>query len=159
EPLRRPREEERLLAEPVAGEEEPPLVPDREREHAVEPLEARRSPFEVRAQNDFGVRRRREAMPLRFELRTQLEPVVDLAVERDDGAVALHRRRDVLAVDHVETRLTDDDGPAAGPVDHDPPVLVGAAVVEELLRVPGDQVRRPAEDAAHRRAYSTASSR
>jgi hypothetical protein len=60
--------EERLLAHPVARQEQTLVVPDRQREHPVEALETLRSPLQVGAQRDFRVGGRLEAPALGFEL-------------------------------------------------------------------------------------------
>src|SRR5262249_39909486 len=55
-------------------------VPERERPHAVEPLDAGVSPLAVRGEDHLGVGRAAEAVALRLELRAKLAVVVDLAV-------------------------------------------------------------------------------
>ena len=74
---------ERLDPEAVAGEDEAPAtaVPEPERPHAVEMLEAIRAPLGVRVEDDLRVGLGAELRPLSLELAPQLDIVVDLAVE------------------------------------------------------------------------------
>ena len=62
---------ERLDAEPVAGEEQPPvaIVPDREGEDPVEPLEHRRPVEREQPQQHLGVAVGREALAALLEIR------------------------------------------------------------------------------------------
>src|SRR5688572_24872569 len=71
-----------LLAGAVAREEERPLrlVPQRNPEHAPQAAEGIFTPLLVRVDDRLRVARRRESMAERFELRAQLEVVVNLAV-------------------------------------------------------------------------------
>ena len=109
-------QKKRSHAESIAGEKElPPLaVPDGQREVAVEASEAARSPLLVRVGDDFGVRRRGEAMTEVAELVPQLEIVVDLAVLQRPEAPALVGERLVASFE------IDDRQPCA--CDADPPV-------------------------------------
>src|SRR5262249_39482819 len=77
--------EERLLAEPVARDEEllAATVVDREGEHALESLDTGGTVFFVGVQDHFRVRLGSETMTLRFEQRPHGLMVVDLAVERN----------------------------------------------------------------------------
>src|SRR5262249_28508373 len=86
--------EERLDPEPIAREKEllARAVPDAEREHAVEALDARRAPLHVRPQEDLGVRTRDEPMAEARELVTKLDEVVDLA-RVGEHALAPRRER------------------------------------------------------------------
>ena len=79
---------ERLDAEPVARQHDAPgiALPDREREHAVEALDAARAPFGVSLEDDLGVALREEAVTLGRELAAQLAIIVDAAVEHDGEA-------------------------------------------------------------------------
>ena len=72
-----------LDAQPVAGEEQrlPLSVPDREGEHAAEPLHAPLAVLLIEVHQNLAVRCRREPMSLRLELGSELSVVVDLAVE------------------------------------------------------------------------------
>ena len=86
---------ERLDAEPIAHEQQPPpwRVPDRECEHAAEAVHAVVAPLFIRVDDGLGVRARAVAMPGRFELAADVGVVVDLAVEHDpDGAVFVGQR-------------------------------------------------------------------
>ena len=80
---------ERLDAKPVAGAKQRVgrFVPQREREHAAEFLEAFDAPLLVRPQRDLGVRGGAE--PAATKLGSQLDVVVDLAVVGDPAAVAV----------------------------------------------------------------------
>ena len=74
---------ERLDAEPVAGEDQPPgaVLDHRDREHAEEVVDEVGAPLGVGLEHDLGVRRREEAVPGRLELGAQLLVVVDDPVE------------------------------------------------------------------------------
>ena len=82
-PPRRGRVVERLHAEPVACEQHGrcSAVPDREREHAVQPIEHAGAPLRVRGEQNLGVRLGVELAAERAQLLAQLDVVVDLAVE------------------------------------------------------------------------------
>ena len=77
--------EERLLAGPIAREEEPlsPGVPEREGEHARELRHAIGAVLLVEVQHDLAVAVRPEDVPSPHEVRAQLREVVDLAVDHD----------------------------------------------------------------------------
>jgi len=79
---------ERLDREAVAREDEPPftLVPERERPHAVEALEAVGTPRRIRVEDDLGVGLRAEASATALEVAAELDVVVDLAVVGDPEA-------------------------------------------------------------------------
>ena len=109
--LRREREraarlgiDERLdpVAVAAADEEAALRVPQSERPHAVEAVEALLAPLLVRVHDDLGVGVRVEPVPARLELAPQLDEVVDLAVVDDPDAPVLvaerlvSRRREVL---------------------------------------------------------------
>ena len=91
--------EERLLADPIAADHElpPPLVPDREREHAVQRADELRAFFLVEVGDHLGVALGHEAMAAPLEAGAQLGVVVDLAVED-------HRDRAILVVDRLIAR-------------------------------------------------------
>ena len=75
---------ERLLAQPIARQHQPPLrrVPDREREHAAQPADERHAVQRGRARSSTSVSERvREATPASRSSAAQLAEVVDLAVE------------------------------------------------------------------------------
>jgi hypothetical protein len=82
---------ERLLAGAVAREEQRPLrlVPQRNAEHAAQAPEGIFSPLFVGVDDRLGITGGRETMAERFELRAQLEVVVDLAVEDDPDRAGL----------------------------------------------------------------------
>ena len=79
---------ERLDPEAVAREHEPPLarVPDRDGEHAAQPLPQPRAPLLVAVHEHLGVAAAAEPVPGPLELVHQLAVVVDLAVLDDDDA-------------------------------------------------------------------------
>src|SRR5438067_5231467 len=86
---------ERLDAEAIAHEQQPLLrrVPERERKHAAEPVDALVAPLLVRVDDRFGVRAGLVAMTARFEIAPNLGVVVDLAVEDDPDRLVLVRQR------------------------------------------------------------------
>ena len=86
-------------------------IPDGEREHAAETLDARVAPLLVAVHDDFGVRVRPEAMSAAFELGAQRRKVVDLAVEDDPHRVVFVRQR------LLPGRNVDDAEPAMGEPD------------------------------------------
>ena len=92
-PAQRPVE--RLDAEAIAREQQPPprRVPDREREHAAEALDAVVAPLLVGVDDRFGVGARAVAVAGRFELRPDVGVVVDLAVEDDPDRAVFVRQR------------------------------------------------------------------
>ena len=123
-----PGDVERLDAEVVAGQGEPLLlaVPDRQAEHAVEPVERVGPPLRERLQHDLGVGVGLEGAPERLELGPQVEVVVDLAVVGDRVATVggVHR---LLAVGDVDDRQPP-VGQAAGAAGDDA-LAVGPAVL------------------------------
>jgi hypothetical protein len=149
--------EERLLAEPIAGGEKltPPPVIDREREHALELLDTRRSVLFVGVQDRLGVAGGAEAVALRFEHGPEFAVVVDLAVE-DDLARAVFVGHGLMPAGAV-----DDREPPVGQRDVDgieKPVAVGAAMGDRGVHRPHGgadvHVETPVEredsaDAAH----------
>src|SRR5512135_1428406 len=104
-PLRQQRVVERLHAEPVASEEQrlPITVPQREREHAAEALDAGFAPLLPGVDDHLGVALRMKAVPTARELRNELLVVVDLAVEHDDHAAVLVEQR-LLASGKIDDR-------------------------------------------------------
>src|SRR2546425_2996161 len=76
---------QRLDAEAVAGQEQRSRgrVPDREREHATQPLHALRAVLLVEMQDRLGVALSGERMSPRDQHAPELAEVVDLAVEDD----------------------------------------------------------------------------
>ena len=91
---------------------------ERERPHPVELMDALRSPFEVRGQDDLGVGPGAERVSLRLQRLPDLAKVEDFAVERDNHAAA------PALVDHrLATQLAqvDDRKPSMPEAD----VLVG----------------------------------
>ncbi len=86
---------QRLHAEPIAGEQQPPpwRVPERKRKHAAEPVHAVVTPLLVGMHDRLGVRPGPIAVPRGFEHRPHGSVVVDLAVVRDPDAAVLVRQR------------------------------------------------------------------
>ena len=123
---------ERLLSQPVAGDEEPlpARVPDGEREHSRQPLRQRVAPLLVSMDQHFGVAARPEDVPFRDQLLAQRQVVVDLAVEGDgDGAVlVVHRLRAVLReIDDREAAVSEGHRPGA-----EVAAAVGTAVRDDV---------------------------
>ena len=89
---------QRLDAEAVARQEQRLAVPDGEREHAVQALDAGFAPFQKRPQDDFGVAVGVKNMAARDQLDAQFRVVVDGAVEhqRDAAGGVEHRLPRVL---------------------------------------------------------------
>src|SRR5207237_215636 len=115
---------ERLDPEAVARAEEPAsrAVPEGERPHDVEALDAAGTPLAVGGEDVLGVGRAAEAMALRRELAAQLSVVVDLAVVDE-------LERAVLARERLQARVGEvDDREPAEPERH-AFRLVGAAAV------------------------------
>ena len=132
---------ERLDAEPVAREQQPPArgVPDGEREHAAEAVHAVVAPLLVRVDDRLGVAARVIAMARRFELRAQVRVVVDLAVEDDLD-------RAVLVAERLRSRREIDDAQPAVPERGD-----GRRTRRPLRRGRGARSRRACAAAAHAR--------
>ncbi len=78
---------ERLDAHAIAGEQEAftRLGPDGHCEHAAHPGKAVGVPLQEGAQDGFGIAVAAEAMAQRFQVAADLQVIVDLAVEGDDG--------------------------------------------------------------------------
>src|SRR5687768_15782295 len=77
--------EQRLLAESIPGQQQPPrlLIGERKCKHAVETLDAGVAVLFVRVDDGFGVGVCSEPVTSSFEITAQLVVVVDLAVEND----------------------------------------------------------------------------
>ena len=129
----RPRIEQRLLADPIAGQEQesPPLVPDREGEHAAKPPQASRPILLEGMDDDLGVAPGGEPVSVCLQLGAQLEEIVDLAVERhpDRAVLVAHRLPAAGQVDDAEPALAEAD--VALDVE---PLVVGAAMREAGAR-------------------------
>jgi len=142
---------ERLLAQPIAGEEEPArgVVPDGEGEHADEPLDACLAVDSVGVQDHLGVASRLKPAARGHELGAQLAIVVDLAVEDDPvaaGGVA-HGLAPGHEIDDRQPRHPEPD--VAGGVDAR---VVGAAMLEKAEHRGQELARGRADvagDAAH----------
>ena len=105
ERIRAHGEEQRLLAEGVAGEHEPLrlLVPEGEGEHAAKPADRLEVPGAEGLDEDFGVGGGAEAVAEVQQLFAELDVVVDLAVE-DDGVAAVRAPHRLLAAADVDDR-------------------------------------------------------
>src|SRR5207249_3215339 len=97
---------ERLDAEAVARAEESstPAVPERERPHPVEPLDARVTPLLVGGEDHLGVGGAVEAAALRLELGAQLAVVVDLTVVDELQRAVLACKRLQAGIGEVDDR-------------------------------------------------------
>ena len=131
----RQRVVQRLHPEPVAREQQPlPLrVPEREREHPAEVLDAVVAVLLVEVHDHLGVAARGEPVALRLELGAQRAKVVDLPVEDDlDGAVlALLRLMPAGNVDDREPLMREDARAPVAAGKDDLPRLVRAAMPEQ----------------------------
>ena len=107
-PVGQQRVEQRLHSESVAREEQLllPLVPQREREHAAEALDAVRAPRLPGVNDDLRVAPGAEHVSERLQFRDQLLVVVDLAVVDNDDRV-------VLVVERLLARRDIDDRKAS----------------------------------------------
>ena len=152
---------QRLLAHAVAGEQQAPSrpVPDREREHPVQPIEAGFAVLRVEVNDDLGVRGASEVDAARDELGAELAVVVDLAVERDpDRAVRAHHRLrgGFREIDDAKPRVAEAHADRSGPDDSG--ALLLRAAMRERRRHPLERLDigpPPAEhhesrDSAHR---------
>ena len=154
--IRQERVVERLDAEPVPRQHQRARrpVPEREREHAFEPVQHADAELLVAVDDHLGVGTRRERVSVRPELRGQLTIVVDLAVVDDPDATVLAghglmpgREVDDLKASHAESRRTIDEKA----------LVVRAAMVDAIGHplehgAVGDAIRARqdvADDAAH----------
>src|SRR5206468_9085828 len=96
------RVEERLEPGAVPGDAEPAgrAVPDRQREHAVQPPDVDGPAVLVEMDDRLAVARGLEAMAARFELRAERAIVVDLAVAHHPHRAGLVHQR-LRAAGHV----------------------------------------------------------
>ncbi len=126
---------EGLDPEAVAGEQQAPLpgVPERDREHAPQPLEEAVAVLLVEMDEDLGVAVGGEPVPEPLQLLAQLAVVVDLAVLDD-------RDRPVLVGDRLVAVLEVDDREAPGGKSHavglEEPVAVRPAMDEPGVHPP-----------------------
>src|SRR5262245_47867500 len=147
---------ERLLAHPVAGQQQPPAgrVPDREGEHAIELGNAIVAIDLVGVGDHLGVRARSEAMPMPLQMSAQLREVVDLPVlDHVDGAV--------LVGEGLLSGLEIDDAQSSSPerdlvIDVEPLVVWPSVkqrvrhATERAAGLFGPSVHEEAGDPAHR---------
>src|SRR5690606_8601692 len=86
-------------------------VPDRECEHAVEPIQEVQSPRIVGMGRNFAVRPRSETASQGLQLSRELAVVVDLTVDDSHGCLALSAKRLAAAgyVDDRQATVSEDD--------------------------------------------------
>src|SRR2546425_1124360 len=159
---------QRFLAEPIAGEQQPapPGVPEREREHAAQVLDAEVTVTLVGGQDHLGVARRGERPARRGEPGAKLAEVVDLAVE-DDVELAVGARHRLTTGDEIDDGKPCHAEPDARTIVADPrPLVVGAAMLQrpqhgrERARgnaadVAGDAAHQAETSATRRRSADT----
>jgi hypothetical protein len=118
---------ERLLADPVAREQQRPLlaVPRGDREHAVEARERVRAPLLDRVHGHLGVAVRPELVVQALQLAPELAKVVDLAVQ-DEPQVAASVCDRLLAARRVDDREPPETDRDVGILE--PALVVGPAV-------------------------------
>ena len=148
---------ERLLAEPIARDEEPlaARVPDGEGEHPRQPLGKRVAPLFITVDEHLGVAARAEDVPARDQFVAQAEIIVNLSVEGDgDRAVlVVHGLRAVRReIDDRKPPVPERDrslheqAAAVRPAVRDD---VGHAPQQFLVRGPLPVAVQEAADAAH----------
>jgi hypothetical protein len=127
-----------LDAEAIPGCEDAAAlqVVDREGEHAPQPVDDVRSPLLVPVEDDLPVAPGAEPVPRALELGTDVEVVVDLAVEHEGEGSFLVEERLVSALE-VDDREAP-EAEVAGPV-HDLALVVGAPVREEIAHALEDR--------------------
>ena len=96
-------EVERLDPHAIARKHEAPfrLLPQGDAEHAAHPAKALRIPFKEGMEYGLGIAMGMETVAKAFEFPTQLEVVIDFAVEDDDG-IAITREERLVARSEVE---------------------------------------------------------
>src|SRR5215467_13157006 len=108
----------RFFAGAVAGEQQPPLaiIPQRDREHAVQLLKAIHTLFFVEVDNHLAIREGAKTMATLNKPGAQLAEVVNLAVEdkRDVGGLIRKRLVTRLKIDDLETANSECE---VGPLD------------------------------------------
>ena len=97
--------EQRLLSEPIASEKQAlsPRIPNGQREHPAEPLDALRPVFLIQMDDRFGVAVGAKAMAPRLEIGPQFLVVVDFAVEGDPNRLIFIGER-LQARDQIDDR-------------------------------------------------------
>lgn len=131
------RPQQRLLADAVAGEHEPLArrIPQRQREHAVQPLDEAQAVLLVEVRQQRRVAVAADPVAAGVEVGAQLLEVVDLAVEDDRDGAGLVGRRLVALVE------VDDAQPPMP--ERRPPGDVDAAVVRPAVQ---DRQGHPLDD-------------
>src|SRR5258707_1386113 len=96
---------QRLLTKAIARDEKlsPSVIPQREREHAVELRDHVPAVFFVKMRQNFGVRSAAKGVATRFQVRAQFAIVVDFAVENHGDAFVFVVDR-LLARDEIDDR-------------------------------------------------------
>ncbi len=124
-------QEQRLLAEAVAREQQAPaaLIPDGKGEHALQGVHHRLAVFLIQVNQHLGIGVRCELVPPPPEVLAQLRVVVDLAVERRPHRSVLVAQR-LMAPGYVHDRQTAgaDRHPAGRIAVH--PLVVGSTVAQ-----------------------------
>ncbi len=146
---------QRLDAVSITREEQltPTPVPDGEREHAVEALDAFGSPVRIGVEHDLGVGVGSKGAPLSLQLEPQLAVVVELAVVGDDVVAG--------GIDHRLVALgprIDDREAAIGEPDRPVGVLtlaIRAAVGDDVAHAPKQRYRDRSAGAVQRARYAT----
>jgi len=144
---------ERLLPEPVAGEDEllAARVPERDGKHPLQLFDEFLAPFEIRAEHHFGIAAGREGVAVLAQPLADLAVLVRLSVEDQRHAAGRHRLYAAFDVEDREPAM-----PERRRSVEEESVRVGTAVGERRGH-PADRfpVWRPREvdvsaDAAHR---------
>src|SRR5438876_8270450 len=96
---------QRLFAKAISRNEKPspPIIPQREREHAVEMLHHLIAVLFVKVRQDFGVGSAAKGMTAGLKISAQFSVVVNLAVENDGDAFVFVINR-LLASDEIDDR-------------------------------------------------------
>src|ERR1041384_3997146 len=80
------------------------IIPQRKREHSIQTLQTRFTPFSPSLQQNLCIGLRSELMTFGDQLLTQLAIVVDLAVENDDESIVMREHRLVTGAARVDDR-------------------------------------------------------
>ena len=135
---------QRLLAHAIAPQEQslPAHIPDREREHAVQTLDAGIAVFLVEMHQHFGVGPGAKSMTARFQLRPQLLEVVDLAVEdHPEGAVFVaHRLMAAGEIDDRQAAESEANCRSTAAWGRDPSTVVIRSAMDQCIRHAGENL-------------------
>jgi hypothetical protein len=134
--------DQRLLADSIAGDEKllPAVVPQREREHAVQVADAVGAVLLVQMHDHFRVAVRGEAVPSSLQRVTQLAVVVDLAVQDDDYGAVLVVDRLVAGIEIDDAQPLDPESDVVLVMD---PARVGAPVLQPCAHSREELGRHP----------------